>query len=100
MKLHRPVLSALLGLTLVGIGTAKTRATAKEDVDAAKPIAAARAAANGDPILEALLTELERSKAQLKMDQVATPYYIEYRVSDVEEFIAEAAFGALRENQK
>jgi len=47
-----------------------------------------------------LLTELERSKAQLKMDQVAAPYYIEYRVSDVEEFLAEAAFGALRENQK
>src|SRR5690349_15612656 len=71
-----------------------------DDAEAAKSLAAAHAAANGDPLLEALLTELERSKAQLKMDQVAPPYYIEYRVSDVEEFLAEAAFGALRENQK
>jgi TldD protein len=64
------------------------------------PLAAARAAANGDAVLEALLTELDRSKAQLKMDQVAAPYYIEYRVNDVDEFQAEATFGALRESQR
>src|SRR5258708_36087709 len=34
------------------------------------------------------------------MDQVAAPYYIEYRVNDVDEFQTEAAFGALRENQR
>ena len=66
----------------------------------ADPLAAARAAAIGDPLLEALLTELDRSKAQLRMDQVQPPYYIEYRVTDVDEFQAEAAFGALRENQR
>jgi predicted Zn-dependent protease len=65
----------------------------------ASVMAAARAAANGDALLEALLTELDRSKAQLKMDQVSAPYYIEYRVNDVNEYSAEAAFGALRENQ-
>jgi predicted Zn-dependent protease len=64
------------------------------------PLAAARVAAGGDAILEALLTELDRSKAQLKMDQVAAPYYIEYRVNDVDEFQAEAAFGSLRESQR
>jgi TldD protein len=57
-------------------------------------------AAGGDALLEALLTELDRSKAQLKMDQVAAPYYIEYRVNDVDDYAAEAAFGALRENQR
>src|SRR4029077_1315482 len=61
---------------------------------------AAKAAAKGDPILDALLTEMERSKAQLKMDQLQTPYYLEYRVSDVEDFLTEAAFGATREDQK
>jgi len=66
----------------------------------ASVMAAARAAANGDALLEALLTELDRSKAQLKMDQVAAPYYIEYRVNDVDEYTAEAAFGAMRENQR
>ncbi len=60
---------------------------------------AAHDVAKGDGLLEALLTELDRSKAQLKMDQVLAPYYIEYRVNEVEDFGAEAAFGALRENQ-
>lgn len=100
MKLHHPILSVVLGLALTASFVPRASAGPKEDADAAKPLAAARAAANGDPLLEALLTELERSKAQLKMDQVAPPYYIEYRVSDVEEFLTEAAFGALRENQK
>ncbi len=63
-------------------------------------IDAARAAAKGDALLEALLTELERSKSQLKMDQVQSPYYIEYRVNDVDDFSAEAAFGALRESSR
>jgi len=62
-------------------------------------LAAAESAAKGDAVLEALLTELERSKVQLKMDQVPAPYYIEYRVNDVNEYVAEAAFGALREHQ-
>jgi TldD protein len=62
-------------------------------------MAAAHAAAKGDGLLEALLTELDRSKAQLKMDQVQSPYFIEYRVNEVNDFVAEAAFGALRENQ-
>ena len=61
---------------------------------------AAKAAIAGDPLLEALLAELERSKAQLKMDQLEAPYYIEYRVSDVEDFSTEAAFGATREDQR
>ena len=62
-------------------------------------LAAAREAAKGDGLLEALLTELDRSKSRLKMDHVQAPYFIEYRVNDVEEYSAEAAFGALRENQ-
>lgn len=54
--------------------------------------------AKSDPVLDALRTELERSKSQLKLDQVAAPYYIEYRVTDVDDYSAEAAFGALRVN--
>ncbi|MGB7847277.1 MAG: metallopeptidase TldD-related protein [Candidatus Acidiferrum sp.] len=62
--------------------------------------AAAHEAAKGDALLEALLTELDRSKAQLKMDQVQAPYYIEYRVNDVDNFDAEAAFGAVRQSER
>lgn len=49
-----------------------------------------------DPVLTALRAELDRSKSHLKMDEVAAPYYIEYRVFDVNVDSAEAAFGALR----
>jgi TldD protein len=62
-------------------------------------MAAAHEAAKGDGLLEALQTELDRSKAQLKMDKVQPPYFIEYRVDEVDDFGVEAAFGALRENQ-
>ncbi|HUE43481.1 MAG TPA: hypothetical protein VMP12_07935, partial [Candidatus Sulfotelmatobacter sp.] len=63
-------------------------------------VAEAHPAANGDPLLDALMTELDRSKSQLKMDQVDPPYYIEYRVNDVDDYSAEAAFGAVRENHR
>jgi TldD protein len=99
VKLRRLICGIAVASIFAGAGPERAAAKHAEDGDAAKSLAAAHAAANGDPLLEALLTELERSKAQLKMDQVATPYYIEYRVSDVEEFLAEAAYGALRENQ-
>jgi len=55
------------------------------------------AEAASDPILRALHTELARSKAQLKMDNVDSPFYIEYHVFDVDQIEASAAFGALRD---
>ena len=85
---------------LLAMNFAPSRARSEESKatpDAA--MVAAHAAAKGDGLLEALLTELDRSKAQLKMDQVQAPYYVEYRVNEVEDFAAEATFGALRENQ-
>ena len=89
------LVAALLALN-TSPGRAATEA-AKAAPDA--PMVAAHAAAKGDGLLEALLTELDRSKAQLKMDQVQAPYYVEYRVNEVEDIGAEAAYGALRENQ-
>ncbi len=51
-----------------------------------------------DPVLRAMQKELERSKSQLKLEQMASPYYIDYRVVDMDGYTAEAAFGALRTN--
>src|SRR6266852_2707332 len=85
-------------LTMYGTPSRAASDAAESAPDAA--MIAAHAAAKGDGLLEALLTELDRSKAQLKMDQVQAPYYVEYRVNEVEDFGAEAAFGALRENQR
>ncbi|HUL17568.1 MAG TPA: metallopeptidase TldD-related protein [Terriglobales bacterium] len=97
MKAFRTL--AILPLTATFAAVIFASPAPKNDAKTPDAMAAARAAANGDPLLEALLTELERSKSQLKMDQVPAPYYIEYRVSDIQQFIAEAAFGALRQNQ-
>jgi len=55
-----------------------------------------QALAANDVVLSAMRAELDRSKSQLKMEQVAAPYYIEYRVFDVDQYSAEASFGALR----
>jgi len=105
--LHRPsalrvyrqltgmAIAALLALNAAPSGAASERSIPAPDA----AMVTAHAAAKGDGLLEALLTELDRSKAQLKMDQVQAPYYIEYRVNEVEDFGAEAAYGALRENQ-
>jgi len=76
------------------------RPAARPDDKSDARIDAAREAAKGDELLESLLSELERSKAQLKMDQVQRPYYIEYRVNDVDSYSAEAAFGAMRESDR
>jgi hypothetical protein len=97
---HRLIrMMAILVAVFFALSAVSARAAdeAKPAPDAA--MAAAHAAAKGDGLLEALLAELDRSKAQLKMDQVKAPYYIEYRVNEVDDIGAEAAFGALRENQ-
>jgi len=96
--LHRnlgSILASLLALSGASLRAASNDSKAAPDA----AMVTAHAAARGDGLLEALLTELDRSKAQLKMDQVQPPYFIEYRVNEVEDFGAEAAFGALRENQ-
>ncbi|MGB8473450.1 MAG: metallopeptidase TldD-related protein [Candidatus Acidiferrum sp.] len=106
MKIHRAFTFSLLAVALL-YGAAQLRAAShsaapNHEPGKSGPSAAAvpHPAAHGDALLDALLTELDRSKAQLKIDQIAAPYYIEYRVNDVDDFNAEAAFGALRESQR
>jgi len=98
--LSYPQMTGMVMAALLALNATPSRAISegwKPAPDAA--MVEAHAAAKGDGLLEALLTELDRSKAQLKMDQVQAPYYIEYRVNEVEDIGAEAAYGALRENQ-
>ena len=102
--IRTPCALAIAIFTTMGMtGIAAAAAKPSDDVSKTAPTTAsgpAHAAASGDPLLEALLTELDRSKSQLRMDQVDPPYYIEYRVNDIDDYSAEAAFGALRENQR
>ena len=97
MKIVRGVAAFLVVLIASAI---PATAHGKSSEVSGTPMEAAHAAAKGDPLLEALLTELDRSKAQLKIEQSEVPYYIEYRVNDVTDFSSEAAFGALRESQR
>ncbi|MGB7282181.1 MAG: metallopeptidase TldD-related protein [Candidatus Acidiferrum sp.] len=105
MKIYRAwSLTLVAGMLLYGVTQlhAATHASStNRSSEKSGPSAAVvpHPAAEGDALLDALLTELDRSKAQLKIDQVPAPYYIEYRVNDVDDYDAEAAFGALRETQ-
>jgi hypothetical protein len=88
-------------MTLAGtLGVRPSAAAAAENFSGDSVTAKAHEVAKGDVLLEALLTELDRSRDRLKMDQVKPPYYIEYRVEDVDNFDAEAAFGALLSAQR
>jgi TldD protein len=56
--------------------------------------AQSRADAEKDPILAAMLAELDRSTNQLQLPGFEKPFFIEYRVEDVDDFETRAAFGA------
>ena len=56
--------------------------------------------ASSDPILRAMQAELARSKAQLKMDNIGAAFYIEYRVFDVDQLEASAAYGAPQDQNR
>jgi TldD protein len=61
--------------------------------------AGAANSASGDVVLRALREEMDRSKANLKLENVPAPYYVEYRVTEIDQFEASAVFGALRNQQ-
>ncbi len=53
-----------------------------------------RADAEKDPLLKAMLTELDRSMSQLQLPGFAKPFFIQYRIEDVDDFETKAEFGA------
>jgi len=57
------------------------------------PAQATRADAERDPVLKAMLDELDRSMSHLQLPGFEKPYFIEYRLEDVQDFETRAAFG-------
>ena len=55
---------------------------------------ATRADAEKDPVLNAMLTELDRSMSQLQLPGFAKPFFIEYRIDEVENFTTKADYGS------
>src|SRR5271157_5712055 len=74
-------------LTLAGLLTMCLAAPAQT----AQPT---RADAEKDPVLKAMLTELDRSMSQLQLQGFAKPFFIQYRVESLNEFETRAEFGA------
>ena len=59
-----------------------------------------RADAEKDPVLKAMLTELDRSMSQLQLPGFQKPFFIQYRIEDVDDFQTKAAFGATQGAQR
>lgn len=53
-----------------------------------------RADAEKDPVLKAMLDEMDRSMSDLQLAGFAKPFFIQYRIQDVDDFTARAEFGA------
>jgi len=58
-----------------------------------------RADAEKDPVLKAMLTELDRSKSNLQLKDFQKPFFIQYRIEEIENFETKAAFGATTGSQ-
>jgi predicted Zn-dependent protease len=63
------------------------------------PAQPTRADAEKDPVLKAMLTELDRSKNQLQLKDVAKPFFIQYRIEEIDNFETKAQFGATTGSQ-
>lgn len=57
-------------------------------------LAATRADAEQDPVLKAMLQELDRSQKKLQFENFQKPFFIQYRIEDVDEFETRANYGA------
>ena len=53
-----------------------------------------RADAEKDPLFKAMLTELDRSKSELQLKDFAKPFFIQYRIEDIDDYETKAEFGA------
>ena len=88
------LLAALIALSCARPASGQKKVESKTSPAPRVAVDTKQSAAPYDPVLSAMSEELERSKSHVKMDNVSAPYYIEYRLSDVEEYTAEATFGA------
>jgi predicted Zn-dependent protease len=53
-----------------------------------------RSDAEKDAVLKAMLAEMDRSMSQLQLKGFAKPFFIQYRIEDIDDFESKAEFGA------
>ena len=59
-----------------------------------------RADAEKDPVLNAMLTEMDRSTSQLQLKDFQKPFFIQYRIEEIDSFETKAEFGATSGSQR
>jgi TldD protein len=84
MKEIRAMLQVFAAV-LLGIGMAGSQIS---------PAQQTRADAQKDPVLKAMLEELDRSVSQLELPGFSKPFFIQYRIEEVDEFGTKAEYGA------
>jgi predicted Zn-dependent protease len=77
-------LSALIAASLLSFATIAPHLVSAETT---------RTDAEKDPVLKAMLDELDRSMTHLQLPGFEKPYFIEYRLEDVQDFETRAMFG-------
>lgn len=87
MKVMR-AFATFVGAALVG-GMAYAQANQPTRIDAEK-----------DPVLKAMLGELDRSKNELQLQGFAKPFFIQYRIEDITMFDTRAEYGASEGSQR
>ena len=75
---------ATLALGLTALAISPLSATAEQT----------RADAEKDPIFKAMLAELDRSHNELQLKGFEKPFFIQYRIEDIEDYQTRADFGA------
>src|SRR5260370_35711982 len=73
--------------------------TVLADDHAAAPASSISASDHGDPVLKAMLAELRRSQEKLQLGELQRPYYIDYQVTELQDYQTDAVLGAIRTDQ-
>ena len=82
-RLHLPSI-ARAAFAIIVLGAVSVLASAQST----------RADAEKDPIFKAMLEELDRSRTDLQLPGFEKPFFIQYRIEDVDDFQTKAEFGA------
>jgi len=94
----RALASAILFLLSSFIFSA-TAAASDPDDNAAPAASSISTNDYGDPVLKAMLAELKRSQEKLQLGQLQRPYYIDYQITELQDYSADAVLGAMRDDQ-
>src|SRR6202021_88474 len=82
----RPVFAALFAVAFSASSLAQSAPT--------------RADTEKDPVLHAMLSEMDRTRQRLQLQGFDKPYFIEYRIDDIAQYAAAAECGALTDDHE